>query len=292
MPQIDLIYQLLKADLEAPRLLLDQVANAISSQSSLSTAEFDRFFTEQFPTLEDYQVDLLFSPQYTPAEHNRLEYIPALGMKALSSDEVLALKRRLNDAHLMTELKTSDGQWEGSIPIHEMFIDRYVNLLKLEQPIPASLTDALVQCVPQESRNELNLLAREDAWRSENRQDILLAFLKVFKAKNTFSTLKASFLTNFVRTYRSNSLLDIERKLDSLIQSCQTDMESISGRGFQDEYLRSLHGRNPQNTAGEKDVWAHYKHMMDMGQQLKEDYQHIRDVAPELLQKAQNQQPV
>jgi hypothetical protein len=292
MSQMDLVYEMLRADLEAPRVLLDQVVNAISSQYGISTAEFETFFLEKYPSLEDYEVDLLFSPQYTPAEHNRLEYIPLLGYKALTPEEVTALKRRLSNDQLTTEFSTADGQFKGTVPVHEVFIERYVSLLKLDQPLPEALHEAIIQWVPENSRNEVNLLARDEAWRSESRQNILLAFLQVFHAKNTFSTLKASFLTNFVRTYRPASLLDMERQLESLIQSCRTDMDNISGRGFQDEYLRSLHGKEPQNKAEERDVWAHYKHMMDMAEQLKADYRQIADVAPECLQKARQSQPV
>lgn len=290
MSQMDLVYGLIRADMEAPRILLEQVVNAICSQHSLTTTEFETFFLEKYPTLEDYEVDLLFSPQYTPAEHNRLKYIPLLGNKALTAEEVAALKRRLVNDQLTVEFSTDDGQFKASVPVHEVFIERYVSLLKLDQPLPAALGEAIARWVPESSRNELNLLARDEAWRSETRQEILLAFLQVFQARNTFSTIKASFLTSFVRTYRPASLLDMERQLDSLIQSCKADMDSVSGRGFQDEYLRSLHGRNPRNKAEEQDVWAHYKHMMEMAEQLKVDYLQIADVAPERVQKAQQRQ--
>src|SRR5262249_8665546 len=132
----------------------------------------------------------------------------------------------------------------------------------------------------------------EDAWKTDVRQDILLAFLQAFDTRKTFSTLKASFLTHFVKTYRPASLLDIERQLESLIKSCQADMENVSGRGFQDEYLRSLHGRAPNNQQDERDAWAHYKHMMDMAEQLKDDFKAIPELAPEMLEKAKSRQAV
>lgn len=290
MSQTDLVYELLRTDLTAQRTLLDQVANAISSQFGISTTEFETFFQEKFPTLEDYEVDLLFSPQYTPAEHNRLEYIPMLGDKALSAEDITLLKRRLSDEKLATTLLTADGQCTASVPVHDVFIDRYVKLLKLDQPLPEAIANAIRTDVPEVSRNELNLLGRDDIWRSQNRQDILLAFLKVFAAENRFSTLKASFLTNFVRTYRPNSLLDIKRQLETLIESCRSDMEKVSGRGFQDEYLRSLHGREAKNTAVEQDVWAHYKHMMEMAEELIADYEKIAHIAPEFLERARQGQ--
>ncbi|HEY9745674.1 MAG TPA: hypothetical protein V6C99_05605 [Oculatellaceae cyanobacterium] len=286
MPQLEPIYERLKADLEAPRILTGQVTHAITSQYSLTTAELASFLVDKLPTLEEYEVDLLFSPQYTPTSDNRLVYIPLLGAEALCAEDVQTLKRRLVDAGLRTTITTLDGQCEATIPVHEVFIERYVNLLKLDQPLPEALHEALQQYVPEASQSEVNLLARGDMWRSEKRQDILIGFLKAFHAGARFSVVKVAFLTDFIRTYRPASLLDMERQLDTLIQSCKTDMEQVSGRGFQDEYLRSLHGRNAKNDDEERDVWAHYKQMMDMAEELKADYQKIAAVAPELLEKA------
>lgn len=294
MPQLDLIYELLKSDLTAPRMMLDQVANYIRDYYSYESANIDRFFEEKFPQLEDYEVDLTFSPQYTPAEHNRLEYIPVLGEKSLTADEVDSLKRRLREDNLQTSLKTVDERKEIKIPVHEMFIERYVNLLKLEQKLPEGIYAELTACVPEKSRNEANLLAREEAWGGENRRDILVAFLRVFKAQNNFTVPKLTYLTNFVRTYRPGSLLDMERQFESMIESCKHDMENVAGRGFADENLKNEYIITAGDNKGHADdnVWHNYRHMMEMAQELKDDHQAIARIAPEFMTRAGNQQPV
>jgi hypothetical protein len=295
MAQLDLVYALLKEDLTAPRVMLAQVVNYIHDHYNYASADVERFFTEKFPELEDYEVDLTFSPQYTPAEHNRLEYIPLLGEKALSPEEIAQLKQQLREANLSTTLKMSDTQAEIPLPVHEQFIERYVNLLKLDQKLPEGIYTELVTHVPESSRNEANLLARDDVWRGEHRQEILVAFLRVFKARDNFSVPKLSFLTGFIRTYRPATLLDLERQFDALIESCKHDMDNLAGRGFADENLKKEHalsGGTKGHNHNEENVWRHYRQMMEMAQLLKADYQAITEVAPDLLARAQQRQPV
>ncbi|HEY9687941.1 MAG TPA: hypothetical protein V6C52_13280 [Coleofasciculaceae cyanobacterium] len=293
MAQLDLVYALLKEDLTAPRVMLAQVISYIQDHYSYASADVARFFVEKFPELEDYEVDLTFSPQYTPAEHNRLEYIPLLGEKALLPEEVAQLKRQLREANLSTTLKLSEEHAEIPLPVHEQFIERYVTLLKLDQKLPEGIYTELVANVPEASRNEANLLARDDVWRGDNRQEILTAFLRVFKARDNFSVPKLSFLTGFIRTYRPGNLLDLERQFDALIESCKHDMDNMAGRGFADENLKKEYAASGGAKGhNEESVWHHYRQMMEMAQLLKADYQAITEIAPDLLARAQQRQPV
>ncbi len=292
MAMTNLVFEMLKADLTAPRVLLDQVTTYITDHYGYPTTELPAFFQEKYPALEDYEVDLVFSPQYTPAEHNRLEYIPILGEKSLGKDELTEVKRQIYEENLYTTFKTADGHAEVVVPVHEVFVDRYLNLLHLDHPLPSeAVYRAIQQEVPAASRNEVNLLARDGVWRSDARQDFLLAFLRVFGQQHNFSVQKVQFLTNFVRTYRPATLGDLDRQLQSLIDSCEADMENVAGRGFHDEYLKAMHAGGRLNLGEEAEVFEHYKVMMDMARQLKADFQRIPEACPELWERA-NRQPV
>ncbi len=56
-------------ELERPRVLLKQVVDHLASHYSVSRDELGAFFTSQLDALEDYEVDLLFSPLFTPHAH-------------------------------------------------------------------------------------------------------------------------------------------------------------------------------------------------------------------------------
>jgi hypothetical protein len=289
MAHTEVVFELLKKDLCAPRVLLDQVLTYINDQFGYPSTELERFFSEKFPTLEDYEVDLAFSPQYTPAEHHRLEYIPALGEHHLSVSEVALLKSRINELGLKAAFSAPDTLNEVDAPVHEVFVERYVNLLKLDQKLPEGFYQLLLEVVPRDSHNEVNLMAREDLWKNEQKHLILIAFLRTFHELRNFSTVKVSFLTNFVRTYRPASLLDVGPLLDSLIKSCQVDMENVAGRGFHDEYLKALNVGNSLTKGTERDIWAHYHHQIEMATQLKEDLDRMPETVPDLIAQIQRQ---
>ena len=275
MSQQDMIFEVLKGDLTAPRTLLPQVLNEINDRYTYDQARLAAFFTEKFPKLEDYEVDLLFSPQFTPAEHHRLAYIPLLGSAALDSDTVKQLKQQLaQEEGLHALLRTPDETVEVSVPLHEVFIDRYVNLLKLDSPLPEGFYAEMSRLVPTESRNEANLLGRDAIWHDPVRQQMLLAFLQIFHQRSNFSTVKLSFLTNFIRTYRPTAFSDLPRQFESLIESCRKDMENVTARGFHDEYLKALNSDNNMVEPNASDIWSHYKHMMTLSEELKEDFSH------------------
>lgn len=289
MAHTEVVYELLKKDLTAPRVLLDQVLTYINDQFGYPSTNLGQFFSEKFSTLEDYEVDLAFSPQYTPSEHNRLSYIPALGEHHLSVSEVALLKSRVNELHLQTAFSAPDSPADVAAPVHEVFVERYVNLLKLDQKLPEGMYQLILDSVPRDSHNEVNLMAREDLWQHEQKRLILVAFLRTFHALRNFSTVKLSFLTNFVRSYRPASLLDVGPLLDSLIQSCQVDMENVSGRGFHDEYLKALNVGNPLTKGTERDIWAHYHHMIEMATQLKDDLDKMPETVPDIVAQVQRQ---
>ncbi len=286
MPQFELAYELLKKDLCEPRTLLLQVADYISDHYTFPAAQLLEFITTKLPTLEDYEVDLTFSPQFTPSEHDRLNYIPILGENAFSSDEVTALRKRLLEENLQTGFIAPETTDVVAAPLHEVFIDRFVGLLKLDLPLPEGIHRLILSTVPEASQNEVNLFAREDVWNKADRLPILEGFLQAFKASNNFSTPKFSFLTNFVRTYRPNGLMDIERQLESLIKSCESDMENVDARGFHDDYLKALNADNQLAQPNASGVWTHYQYMMDMSNALKQDYTTIATAAPELWKQA------
>jgi hypothetical protein len=271
MPKLDMILELLRTDLSAPKVLIKQVIDEINDRHAFTEDRLADFFAQKFPTLEDYQVDLLFSPQYTPSEHNRLDYIPFIGADALTEDDVKSIKRQLTDEKLSVRFSTPDEGVEATVTVHEVFIDRYVDLLKLDQPLPESAYQDIQAMVPEASRNEVNLVARDAVWQPRGRYDILKAFLALFHANKNFSTVKVSYLSNFVRTYRPEDLNDVARQLDALVASCKKDRDQAEGRGFMDEGLKALNSDNPIPQHTVQEIRDHYQQMIDVAEALQQD---------------------
>ena len=82
------------AELERPRPLLKQVVDHLASHYSVSRNELGVFFTDQLGALEDYEVDLLFSPLFTPTLAEQAVFSDLLDRQTLPGCEWPGLVRR------------------------------------------------------------------------------------------------------------------------------------------------------------------------------------------------------
>lgn len=276
------IYDRLKSDLLATRRLPDQVVSEITERYNVPHEELLAFFQDKFPTLEDYEVDLVLSPLYTPTQDNKLSYAALLLDQHVSGDDVKDIITQLEAEQLKSTLQTPAGE-ETTIPLHEVSIDRYVRLLGLDRPISPDIYLSIQENIPAEDQMRLNWLARESVWTGTDRGDMFVAFLKVFTTRQNYSAEKFEFLTNFMRTYRPAGLFDLERQFDSLITSCESDLENIAGRSFHDPMLKGSYSDSELAHFKEDGVRKHYQHMITMSQELKDDYHQLAIVVPEYV---------
>ena len=78
-------------ELERPRPLLKQVVDHLASHYSVSRDELGAFLAEQLGALEDYEIDLLFSPLFTPSLAEQAAFSELLDHQTLPAGEWPAL---------------------------------------------------------------------------------------------------------------------------------------------------------------------------------------------------------
>ncbi len=276
------IYDRLKADLVAVRRLPEQVVSEITDRHNVTPEDLPAFFDTTFPTLEDYQVDLILSPVYTPTQDNKLSFASLLREAFISTEQVSEWTKQLESEALVATLQAPNGL-EIKLPLHEVSIDRYVRLLGLDRPISADVHIAIEEDTPAEDYMRLNWLAREGVWSGSERGNMLVAFLKVFKVRKTYSAAKVEFLTDFLRTYRPSGLFDLARQFDSLIASCESDLEGLAGRAFHDPQLKGTYSDSELAHYQTDKVRQHYQSMITMAQELKEDYHQLAQIVPDYV---------
>jgi len=259
----------IRADLQQPLRMLKQVEDGIISQYTLSTAEFERFFAETYPNLEETQADLIFSPQFTPTQKAKEDILRVLGTAAMSSKEVDTLIQELESTPITATFSTIDEQCHATVTLHPVFIERYVNLLPLNQPLP-DLIKAQFEPLRSNLSPCLNLIGRDRVWQSPERQQLFVSIWNAFPSESTENQNEYwTFLTDVVRTYRPGSLNDLHRQLNSLALSCEEDMNQVAGRTFQHEEIRLLHGQSPQNKEYESQAFARYEHQRSMAEKVQ-----------------------
>jgi hypothetical protein len=164
------------SELERPRALLKQVVDHLASHYSVSRDELGAFFTDQLGALEDYEIDLLFSPVFTPSLSDQAAFSELLDQETLPATEWPALVRLLADRPTVTRLVTEDNATHA-IRLREVSIERYVTRLNLDVVIPDPLGKLLHSLPPPGDRALLKALARRIVWNKEPRREILFRYL-------------------------------------------------------------------------------------------------------------------
>jgi hypothetical protein len=274
---INALFQQLEKDLLTPRVINQQVLNYIADHYGFHAERLGVFFAEKISELEDYELDLTFSPLFTPTVHDRKAYGTILGAQALTSEQIAELERVLEDKRLSTTFVTYDGT-EYPLLLKDVTIHRYVGRLFLDKPLASELYKAIERLVPQEQKGLVLMLSREDLWHEPGRRALLEGFLSLYHNQDCYPVDKLLYLTDFIRTYRPHSLPDLQRQLDSLIQSCEADLEKVRNRRYHDHELAERYSHSDVARAKDEEVRVieSYTYMMAMASQLKLDCQQLQ----------------
>lgn len=284
----DWLLKKLAEDLSRERVISPQVLEYISGHYHVGEADLADFFANRIPELEEYELDLIFSPLFTPTFEDKAGYAPILEAEALDAQEIRQTVQMLVEKPVYGHFLTPRRE---NIPmvLKDVMIERFVGRLSLDKPIHPDVYAAIEAAVPENSRPQVVTLARNSVWQDLWRQEMFKAFLTVFHKRHNFALEKVSYLTDFVRTYRPSGLEDLERQLESLIQSCRKDLESVQGRSFHDPHLKELYADADAFNAAvreeERAVSASYQQMIAMAESLQQDYWAMRELMPDVVTK-------
>src|SRR5262249_47337201 len=156
--QMSSLLETLAVELERPRELTSQVLNHICGTYGIDREAAGSFLTEELPRLEDYEIDLILSPLFTPKLNDQAVFAQLLGESSMRREDCRLLPQQLIDRATRAQFVTSDGQVQPVV-LRAVTIDRYVHRLRLEGAIPASLL-VLIDQTPAADRATLKAIAR------------------------------------------------------------------------------------------------------------------------------------
>src|SRR5207249_4401512 len=144
------LLEALARELERPRELSPRVLNYIEGNYSVEHDAVGAFLTEELPKLEDYEIDLILSPVFTPKLSDQAVFAELLGPAPVAREQWPELIEQLAAQPVMAQLLTQDGV-AHSVKLREVTIERYVHRLRLEAKIPQSVF-GLLEKLPQADR--------------------------------------------------------------------------------------------------------------------------------------------
>jgi hypothetical protein len=242
MPDRAALLATLARELERPRPLLPQVVKHLCGTYSLERDALGPFLVEELPKLEDYEIDLILSPVFTPSLRDQAVFAELLGQDAVPSEEWPGLIRHLVSRPTRSPLVTEDGQ-SHTVPLREVTIERYVRRLRLGATIPASLFELLSRRPPAEDRPLLKAIARRAIWESDARRDILGRYLAAAIGTEHYGPDDAVDLLKLAETYEPADTADLLRRIPHWEQVLRHEINLASNpKAFFNERVEELHG--------------------------------------------------
>lgn len=232
----------LAAGLERPREVTAQVVNHLIGTYSLTRDELGAFLTNELPKLEDYEIDLILSPLFTPTLANQSVFAELLGRESVPAAQWSALVQRLVARPTHAQLVTEDGRTH-SVPLRDVTIERYVHRLRLDATIPESLFKLIGHLPPATDRPLLKAIARRAAWDNDERREILSRYLSTTAAGESYRFEDAVELLKLVETYQPADVEDLLARIPHWQQVLRQEInEGAGAKPFFNERVQDLHG--------------------------------------------------
>ncbi len=232
----------LAEELERPRPLPAQVVRHLTTTYDLDPEAIGTFLAERLDGLEDYEIDLLLSPMFTPALSDQARFAPLLGAQALSPNDLDALMAALASRPTIAHLVTDDGTIHPA-KLRSVTIDRYVRRLRLDGSIPDAMHRRLVAVAPAGDHGLALAVARRATWNHPGRQALLGRYLERVQASGAWSATDLLTLLRLTETYEPAGLEDFLARLPGWIEAVRRDVTSASSpKPFFNERVEDLHG--------------------------------------------------
>jgi hypothetical protein len=232
----------LAAELERPRELSSRVLSYIGGHYEIDDTAVGDFLVNRLPTLEEYEVDLILSPVFTPKLADQTAFAELLGGESVPRQRWPALVQELVARPIRAQLITPDGRTH-SVTLHEVTIERFVYRLRLDGSISESLAKLIDRVTPESDRPMLNAVARQAVWESAGAQGILARYLTLAVDREKYSLADGIDLLNLVEARKPANMDDLLARIPSWREALRQQIEVAGGpKPFFNEDVRFLHG--------------------------------------------------
>lgn len=238
MPEL---FDALAAALERPRELTAQVIAHLAENFSVEMDMFNEFFSATFPKLEDYEMDLLLSPLFTPTLAEQAVFAGLLGPDSVPAPQWPALVQQLVARPTVAKLIAPDSTM-NFVNLREVTIERMVHRLRLEGSIPPPLFD-LIRALPSADRPLVQAIARRRVWEEAARRDILTHYLRVRRGTGSQFAADAAELLKLVEIYEPANRQELLARISTWLRVLRQEInESGAAKPFFNERVEELHG--------------------------------------------------
>jgi hypothetical protein len=233
------LLETLAVELERPRPLPARVLNYIGQTYGVDQDAIGPFLSDRLFELEDYEVDLILSPVFTPKLADQAVFAGLLDRDSVGSEQwpdlIEQLVRRPTRARLIDDVGTH------IVPLHEVTIKRYVDRLRLDGTISEPTARLIDGASSASEISILKAVARRAVWSSDARNKILECYLAAAVKNGSYTLADAIELVNTVETVKPAGMTEllawIPRRKEALREQINT-----GGKLFFSQNIQELYG--------------------------------------------------
>ena len=269
----------LRKDLTRPRALTPQVCRHLASTYELADDEIGRFLDEQLPELEEFRVELLFGPLFTPTLEDRASYSSLLCTHRCSQGEIDQRVGRLNEEKLACDLELPTGQ-SHRLRLADVLVERYVRLLYLGNGPQPEFARRLEQAIPGDDVDLALASLREEVWHDEAKCGWLAKFLDAVAGRRSFSMRKLAFLSELLRGQirpETERLLSLTR---SLFEERRSQLgQAGAAKPFFARHIEQWHGHGRDQRRVDPAELETKEELVELLEDLVVDLEHMVSVS-------------
>jgi hypothetical protein len=232
------LIDVIAAGLERPREITAQVVRHLGETYGLGREGVGVFLTTELAGLEEYEVDLILAPLFTPTLSDQQPIAEFLDANSVPPSDWLALMQQLLARPARAEFITEDGA-HHHIRLREVTVERYVHRLRLDGGIAAEI-QAAIAAHSNVAPALLKAIARRAIWENAARREILRRCLE--NSDRTFAAEDFIALLKLVETYEPANLADLLTRIPLWQQVLQQEINAVGGKPFFNERVEELHG--------------------------------------------------
>lgn len=235
------VVEALATELEGPRELSPRVLNYIGGNYDVEHDEIGAFLADQLANLEDYEIDLILSPVFTPKLADQATFAEILGRDQISRGEWPRIIEQLVARPVTAKLVTQDGV-AHPVKLREVTIERYVHRLRLEATIPDSVF-GLVEQLPASDRPMLKAIARRNAFENPGTARVLESYLRAVIKQNQYTLADVNALLELMESRKPANLSDLIERIPVWREALRHQIEVAAGpKPFFSQDIERMHG--------------------------------------------------
>jgi hypothetical protein len=240
----DALLAQLRDDLTRRRAFTPQVCRHLASTYELADDEVSRFLNEELSELEEYRIELLFGPLFTPTLEDRARYSRLLSTHACDAAEVERALEALGAEGPTCDLELPTGE-EFRLRLADVLVERYVRLLYLADAPAAELAQRLEHAIPGDDLDLALATLREEAWHGEVKRQWLADFLDAVADRRAFSMRKLAFLSDLLRGQVRPDTPRMLALVRSLLEERRGQLGQVgAGKPFFARHIEEWHGHD------------------------------------------------